>query len=134
MNTPYWTWPRDRILADYRSASPFSVRRCTSASARAVKPTSPTKCCPTCITSLAAMRKRLRPRKKVIDAHVSFGCAGALRRDRRSRPQDDLPGALRDGETRCTEGPGDRRRLLEMESGASAPPRDGQHQAIRRDR
>ena len=64
----------------------------------------------------------------------SFGRAGALRCDGRSRPQDDLSGALCDGETRRPEGPGHRRRLPEVESGAAAQSREGQHQAIGRDR
>ena len=60
-------------------------------------------------------------------AELPFGRAGALRCDGRSRPQDDLPGTLRDGETRHSQGSGNRRRLSEVESGAAAQARDGQH-------
>ena len=66
-----------------------------------------------------------------LDDRLSFGRAGALRRDGRSRPQNDLPGALCDGETRRPEGSGNRRRLPEVESGASAQSREGQHKASR---
>ena len=59
------------------------------------------------------------------DALVLFGV------DRRSRPQDDLPGALCDGETRRPQCPGHRRRLPEVESGAPAQARDRQHQSAR---
>ena len=47
-------------------------------------------------------------------------CAGAVRRDGRPRPQDDLPGALRDGQAGRPRGPGGRRRLPEVEPGAAA--------------
>jgi hypothetical protein len=42
-------------------------------------------------------------------AKVSVRRAGGLRRDRRSGPQNDLPGALCDGEARRAQGSGDRR-------------------------
>ena len=44
--------------------------------------------------------KDRRPEGRCLMTASPFGRAGALRRDGRSRPQDDLPGALCDGETR----------------------------------
>src|ERR1035441_10133298 len=67
------------------------------------------------------------------DDRAAFRRARALRCDGRSRPQDDLPGTLCDGETRCPQGPGNRRSLPEVESGASAQTRDRQHKASRSD-
>ena len=90
---------------------------------------------------LSAMRyqfggheEKAAARREAPDDRLPFGRAGALRRDGRPRPQDDLPGALCDGETRRPERPGHRRRLLEVEPGATAQAREGQHQAIGRDR
>ena len=71
---------------------------------------------------------------KVLSAlRYQFG-GGAFRCDRRSCPQDDLPRALRDGETRRSQRPHYRRRISELESAASAQPRDGQHKTIGTDR
>jgi hypothetical protein len=61
------------------------------------------------------------------DALVLFGVTGDLIRD-------DLPGTLCDGETRHSQGPGNRRRLPEIESGASAHTHDGQYKVLGRDR
>jgi 6-phosphogluconate dehydrogenase len=79
--------------------------------------------------------KGRRQERQAPDGILPLGRAGALRCDGRSRPQDDLPGALRDGETR---------RLSRFRSSASpsrsgvwsatAQTRDRQHQAIGRDR
>src|SRR5579864_3617317 len=64
---------------------------------------------------LMAMRKRRPPRTELSDGRLPLRRAGALRCDGRSRPQDDLPGTLCDGETRRPQGPGDRRRPPEVE-------------------
>ena len=81
-----------------------------------------------------AHEEKAPPSKEMPDDRFPFGRAGAVRCDGRSRPQDDLPGALCDGEARRPEGPGHRCRPSEVESGASAQTRDGQHRAIGRDR
>ena len=69
------------------------------------------------------------PRKKAPDGRVAIGRSGGLRCHRRSGPQNDLPGALRDGQARHTQGSGHRRCFSQMESGATPPPRHRQHQA-----
>jgi hypothetical protein len=62
------------------------------------------------------------------DALVLFGVTGDL------ALQDELPGTLYAGKTRCAEGSGHRRRVPEVEYCAGARPSAGQHHALRRDR
>ena len=75
----------------------------------------------------------LRKRPPTND-RLPFGRPGDLRRDGRSRPQSDLPSALCAGEERRAASSGRRRRLAEVEPGATAQPDEGQHPALRRDR
>ena len=60
----------------------------------------PTSCYPRCATSLAATRRKPPARRRAPDGRLAFGRTGGLWRDGRSGPQDDLPGALCDGEAR----------------------------------
>ena len=62
------------------------------------------------------------------DALVVFGVTGDLAH------KQIIPGAVCDGEARGADGAGDRRRLPEVEPGAAAAARDGQHRARGRDR
>ena len=62
------------------------------------------------------------------DALVIFGVTGDLAH------KMIFPGALRDGQARRARCAGGRRRLLEVEPGATAQTGDGQHQAGRQDR
>ena len=89
-----------KAAIDESVPAPVLSAALTNASVRAAKTTSPTRCCRLFVTSSAAMRKKPPPRRRVPDGHLPFGCAGVLWCDGRSCPQDDLPGALRDGETR----------------------------------
>ena len=83
--------------------------------------------------SAATWKRPPLPREATHD-RLAFRRAGALRRDRRSGPQDDLPGTVCDGQARRPEGPGHRRRRPELEPGRISRSRAGQHQAIGRDR
>ena len=53
---------------------------------------SPTRCSPRCVTRSAATWKSLPPPPEATHDRLAFGRTGALRRDGRSRAQDDLPG------------------------------------------
>ncbi len=57
--------------------------------------------------------------------------ASDLRRDWRSRPQEDFPGALRNGQNRCPEGAGRRRCLFKLDSDTTARTGKGQYRALR---
>ena len=111
-----------------------SARRSSNDFLRAATSTITTGCCPRCASSLAGMMTRKRgvemdnTRSRAMPRDA-VRCASDLRRDRRSRPQDDFSGALRDGQAWYSQRAGGRRRRLEMKPVATAQTGDGQHQS-----
>ena len=101
----------DRRGACRRTCSP---RRSSSGSARAARPTSRT-------GVLSAMRFEFggHVEKAAASERAALRCAGVLRRHRRSRLQEDLPGASRHGAARAAQRPGHRRRPIGVDGRAA---------------
>ena len=92
--------------------------RCSSGSARVAAPTSPTRCCRRCAPGSAATYETNGHDPMTADASARPGSTPtsrrrrprAVRRHRRPRQAQAVPGAVPPGAPRRAEGPGDRRR------------------------
>ena len=104
-----------------------SPRRSSSASARAARRSSRTGCSRRCASSSAATWRRAPANDR-----RAVRRAGLLRRDRRPRVQEDLPGAAGDGAARPARRAGHRRRALGVDARAAARARAREHRAARR--
>ena len=118
-----------------RSRPPCSAPRCTNASARAARPTSPTRCCPPCVTSSAATQekaaaaegRRLMTASRS-DALVLFGVTGDLAH------KMIFPALYAMAKRGALKVPVIGVAFPNWSLAQSAQSREGQHQAIGRDR
>ena len=121
--------PLDDQSGDRRSGSGAGAhaRRSTSASLRAAKPISKTSCSRRCASSSAGTWSRNERQQRLRRARL-------LRRDRRPRVQEDLPGAAGDGQARQPRRAGHRRRQGRLEPRSAQSARARQHREARRHR